>query len=147
MSKNIEKKSRSQRWFLQLLAMGFFAVSMAGLHRIEQFSGGGLTHGAAIAAYLALGAIVAMLLSTGPIFGSAGSDASALNDELTRQNRILAFKTGYAAAMACAGVILALTVWYPAISAKEAIPPVIGIGVLIAVMQFVSLENAADTDE
>lgn len=147
MSKSVERKSRSQRLFLQFLAMAFFAFSMAGLQRIELLTGGGLTHGAAILAYLGVGALIALLLSTGPVFGDSLSDAEAMNDELTQQNRVLAFKTGFAAAMTCAGAGLAITAWYPDLSAKEALPPVIGIGVLIAVLRFVSLEKSADADE
>lgn len=144
MSNNIEQKSRSRRVVLQLLAMAFFVISIAGLQRLEDATGGGWVFAVVIGAYLGLGFAIGVCLWSGPTSDQANSE---MNDELTRHHRALAFKTGFWVAMAMAGLVLAMSVWITDLHVMEAIPPVLGIGVLFAVLRFVSLENAADTDE
>ena len=69
----------------------------------------------------------------------------ALEDELTRSNRLVAFQTGYWALLAVTCVLYAISM-FDAASQTVALPVLIAVGVSVPLLRFAMLERQGDSD-
>lgn len=148
----VQRLSRWRRRILVVIALGY-VVWWAGLLASTSGVSGAVPGGALYAnAAMIVGLIawavpLAVLLTVGRRIAlrMRGPVREALEDELTKANRRIAFQTGYWALLGVVCVLYAVSQFDP-LSANVALPMLIAVGVSVPLLRFAMLERLGDSD-
>lgn len=139
---DIEKLSERRRWLLVTMGISFLIWQVADLDVTENLEGmarGGFAITGTVSALVWLAALILLFVSFRRPSTEARSHA-ALEDELVKANRRIAFAAGYAAMMlAAAGLFL--TSIFADLLTKDALNAVLVAGIVTPMFAFAWLEG------
>jgi hypothetical protein len=99
-----------------------------------------------IGAWLILSIVLLLALATGGFWFKPARVRALMNDDITRANRVEAFRVGFLATM-IAGIGLYLVSLFEAVGGREAIHLLVTVGIAAALLRFGFLERRAHIDD
>jgi hypothetical protein len=97
-------------------------------------------------AWLILSIVLLLALATGGFWLKPARVRRLMNDDVTRANRVEAFRVGYVATM-MAGIALYFVILFEPVGGREAIHILVTIGIAAALLRFGFLERRAHTND
>ncbi|MBI1210746.1 MAG: hypothetical protein GC190_04740 [Alphaproteobacteria bacterium] len=147
----VERLSRWRRRILFVIGVGYiiwWAGVLASITGVaDAFAIAGVVNIIRIVSFVAWAVPLALLFTVGRRIGLRLRPRvrAALEDELTRANRSVAFQTGYWALLVTVCVLFAISQFEEA-SLKAALPILIAVGVSVPLLRFAMLERNGDRD-
>lgn len=139
-----DRLSRRRARMIPMLAVIFILQQASYLVGRAEDGSRGVDH-VKIAAWLVLSIMLLLALATGGFWLKPAPVRALMNDDVTRANRVEAFRVGFLATMIAAIGLYFVSLFEP-VGGREAIHLLVTVGIAAALLRFGSLERRAHID-